>query len=131
MLNRQNFISRLIYFSGITLSFLVILIVVYAPLIQIGYYFYEDYAYFAMPRGLQVDFLFHEAVENGRLLEFLLQYIQSIYLESSESTKAIRLVGIIGVTLFASVIYAVLKRCRFRSDQAFLISLLICFPCGL
>lgn len=126
MLQKQNFFSNFIYYSGIALVFLVIFTVVYEPLVQIGFYFDEDYCYFGLPRGLQFDAIYNEGVANGRVLESLLSYAQFIYLDSSEDSKVIRFISIIGVALLATVIYDVLKRCRFRSDQAFLISLLIC-----
>jgi hypothetical protein len=67
-----------------------------------------------------------EAVSEGRVLEGPLLYKLSTFIKSSESTKRIRLIGIAGIALLASVMYAVFKRSRYRSDHAFLMSASIC-----
>lgn len=124
-MERNNFIRKLISHIGIILSFLMILIVVYAPVIQTGYFYLDDYFYFKPHKASLSDFMV-EAFREGRILEGPFLYILSTNIKSSESTKSIRFIGIIGIALFASVIYTIFKRCQFRADHAFLISTLIC-----
>lgn len=130
MMKRHNIISKLISHIGIILSFLIIIIVVYAPVIQIGFLYLDDYGHFKYTANTD-SFLkeYSEYIPGGRFGQGFIIYSALKYvkpLESIESTKTIRLVSIIGLALFATVMYAIFKLCRFRADHAFLISTSIC-----
>ncbi len=126
MIEKQLFINKHISRAGIFLSFLVLFIVVYSAVIQTGYFYLDDYEYFTPPGGRSFDKFMDEALREGRMTEGVSLYMISANIESAESTKTIRFFGLIGIALFASVIYAIFRRSGFRYDHAYLMSLLIC-----
>jgi hypothetical protein len=125
MSERRNFILKTLPFIGIILSFFVILLLAYAPLLQTGFLHTFDYFYFGPDGQEKADIMF-VTLRDGRILNgYLINILSKLY-ESSESSKIIRFVGIIGLALLASVIYAIFRICRFRKAHAFFMSLLIC-----
>jgi hypothetical protein len=130
MLERHSFISKLITYIVIILFFSAIFLVIYAPVIQKDFYYKDDYIYLKAHGDGDPSTLFEIAFHEGRVVNGLFLYYISSHIISHNSAKAIRLIGIIGMVLFASVMWAILKQSRFRSDHAFLISTLICMlPC--
>jgi len=127
MLGKHNFVSKVITYIGIVLLFLIIFIVVYAPVLQIPYLVMSDYEFIREHYQSGENLVFANLITQGRGLEVFSHVILTKYIKSSESSRAIRFLGIIGITLFASVTYAIFKRYRFRADHAFLMSALICF----
>jgi hypothetical protein len=97
---------------------------VYAPVIQTAYLYQDDWGFFK-PGGRSIEFCMDYTIMQGRELSGVFLYIISNLFTSIEFSKTIRLISIIGLSLFAFVIYGILKRCRFRSDHAFLMSTLI------
>lgn len=130
MLERHSFISKLITYIVIILFFSAIFLVIYAPVIQKDFFYQIDYIYLKAHGDGEPATLFDVAFHEGRVVNgIFLSYISS-YIRSHNSTKVMRLVGIIGMALFASVIWAILKQSRLGSVHAFLISILICtLPC--
>ncbi len=125
MPGKHSVIKKSISHFWIILCFLAVFIAVYAPVVQTGYFYLDDYVYFE-PHERSLDLFMKEAVNEGRVLEGPLLYKLSTFIKSSESTKRVRLIGIVGIALLASVMYAVFKRSRYRSDHAFLMSASIC-----
>lgn len=123
-MERHKFISKLIAYIAIALFFLAIFFDVYAPVIQKNFFYEQDKAYLG-PQGEPVKMM-NIALKEGRILNAYYLYYLGSYVKSSNSTKKVRYVGVIGIALFASVMWAVFKRFRFRSDHAFLMSALIC-----
>ncbi len=120
----DNFISKLIASIGITLLFSIIFLVVYAPVIKKDFYYELDYVYLGS-EGERTHIMSLNIIEGRILNGFLLSAIVS-NIRASNSNKTARLVGIIGMSLFAFVMWAIFKRFQFRSDHAFLMSALIC-----
>ncbi len=112
------------FYIGLVLSFAVLFMVVYSPLIQTVYLFGTDYYYFGEEMS-HFDIIF-STIDEGRLVEGIFKDLFINIYKSLESIKIIRLIGIIGLALLASVIYVHLKKYRVWSDHAFLMSGLIC-----
>lgn len=131
MPGRHSFTSKLIAYIGIILIFLAFFLAVYAPVIQKDFYYKEDYTLLKEVKEASDPATVKDmAIKEGRIANgFMLFYLWT-HARDSKSMKAMRLVGIIGMSLFASVIWAILKKFRFRADHSFLMSLLICtLPC--
>lgn len=125
MLEKHNFISKLILYIGITLFFSAILLLVYAPVIQEDLFYKEDRNQ-SLGHAGDLSNIMDVAIKEGRYGYAYLLYHLMGHTRSSGSTKVMRLFGILGTALFASVIWTILRRCRFRADHALLISALIC-----
>jgi hypothetical protein len=114
---------------GIILFILVIFLSVYAPVIQKDFFYKNDYAMLGTD-GIPST-LMNNNLNEGRILNGFLQAYMSSNIRTTNSTKTVRLGGIIGMVLFAFVIWAIFKQFRLRSDHAFLMSILICtLPCS-
>ncbi|MEW6714636.1 MAG: hypothetical protein AB1306_06055 [Nitrospirota bacterium] len=131
MKNKSNFLIH----SAILLFFLLFFALVYKPLIK-GHYLYGDdylriwtypweanttqsyisYSQLMMPEGRPLTILYELLIFN--------KYINS--LKSYEAANIVRIFGIIGVGLLAYVLYVIFKANKFRTDHAFLLSILIC-----
>lgn len=130
MLERHSFISKLIFHIGIILVFLMIFLVMYAPVFQKNFYYRDDYV-LLRPVGEPAAIMDEAIKSDGRLLNGIMAFYLWGHARSSNSANTMRLVAIIGMALFASVIWATLKRFRVRSDHAFLMSTLVCtLPCS-
>jgi hypothetical protein len=99
--------------------------VVYGPIIKIAYLYLDDWGVL-IPGGRPIEFYIDFGLMQGRILGSFFGYIFIALFKSSESTRILRLIGIIFLTLFAFVAYVIFKRCRFKSIHAFLISTFIC-----
>ncbi len=130
MFESRGFISNPIRIIGVMLFFSTILLLVYAPVLQEAYFHRFDHARIYLPSEAPAKTVL-QAKKEGRFTLAFLDYLVVSHVRSSESTRAVRLFAIIGVALFASVIWSILKLSRIRSDHALLISALICIlPCS-
>jgi hypothetical protein len=98
---------------------------VYAPIVQTPYFYQDDWGVF-IPGGRSLGFFVDTGIIQGRILGSFAAYILSNFLNSFDSSKITRFIGIIGLTLFAFITYVIFKRCRFRPAHAFFMSTLIC-----
>lgn len=115
--------SKIISNIGILISFIAILTVTYISVIQNYYFIVDDY--FSV-----FDERHFDQVRAGRFLsKVLINEIWS-YIKSSPTiesgVRVIRFTGIIGIALLAHVIFNIFKTFRFKTEHAFLISILIC-----
>lgn len=122
---QQNPFSRLLSHIGIILCLFLLIIAAYAPIVQTAFLWTDDYIYFK-PGGRTLEFCLDREMKQGRILNGLSVYALSKTYQSIDSTKTIHFIGIVGLTFFAYVLYVIFKRCRFRSDHSFFMSLLIC-----
>jgi hypothetical protein len=97
---------------------------VYAPVIQKNFFYEQDKAYLGT-QGDPANYL-DLMKKEGRVINYIGLFYIASHIKSSNSTKAVRLIGVIGMALFASVMWETFKRFGFRSDHAFLMSALIC-----
>jgi len=121
---RRGFMSNLIRIIGVMLFFSAILFAMYAPVIQKDFFYQNDELLktkWGEPAAIWEIF-----IKEGRFTNAFLMFHVYSHIRSSESTKIIRLIAIIVMSLFASVMWAILRLSRFRSDHALLVSALIC-----
>jgi hypothetical protein len=127
--------STILIHSAILVFFLLFFALVYKPITQ-GHYFWGDdylriwtspwventnqtyvsYAHVIPAEGRPINLLYNHVVFN--------KYINS--LKSYEAANTVRIIGIISVGLLAYVLYVIFKANKFRTDHAFLLSILIC-----
>lgn len=127
--------SNLLIHSAVLVFFLLFFALVYKPLIK-GHYFYGDdylriwtYPFEAnttqsylsrsklmMPEGRPLTVLYEFVIFNN--------YINS--LKSYKAANTVRIIGIISIGLLAYVLYVIFKANKFRTDHAFLLSILVC-----
>jgi hypothetical protein len=121
--------------SAFLLLFIIILLLTYAPVTKGHYFCCEDYGNIWTSEEQLVNnqsYVEHlrEMVWEGRPLETLYYYF--IFnkfinaLRSVEAANFARLIGVIGIGLLAYVLFLIFKTNRFRTDHAFLLSILIC-----
>ncbi len=128
--------TNILLYSAILLFLVIIILLTYAPVFQGHYLYAEDYFYLWTRKAKLVNNQsdvehLREIVWEGRPLETLYtylifnKYINS--LKSIEAANSARLIGVIGTGLLAYVLFLIFKANRFRTDHAFLLSILIKF----
>ncbi len=127
--------TNILLYSAILLLLVIILLLTYAPVFQGHYLYAEDYFYIwaggekTVNNKTYAEHL-HKIEWEGRPLETLYTYlIFNKYinpLQSIEAANSARLIGVVGTGLLAYVLFLIFKANRFRTDHAFLLSILIC-----
>ncbi len=114
---------RLMSNFGVLIAFFAILTGVYLSVIQNYFLYMDDYFYVFWDK-------FGDQVRGGRFLNSFFLHEIFNYIRSSPTiesgVRVIRFTGIIAITLLAYVTFSIFKTCRFKTEHAFLISVLIC-----
>ncbi len=108
---------------GVFISFIVVFLATYLPLIRINYLYMEDYVFINPP---QPPSFFTNIIERSVAGKFgygIFVYLISNYFRSD---ILIRFIGIISMGLLAYVIYKMLKMYRVRPEHAFFAGVLAC-----
>jgi hypothetical protein len=115
--------SKLFLNLGVLISFCIVLLLTYFPVVQINYLYMEDYIFVnSQEEHSLLNLLVSETIA-GKSLYGIFYYLIANYFEHANS---IRLLGIISLGLLAYIIYKFLKTYLIKSEHSFLISILVC-----
>jgi hypothetical protein len=131
----MNTLSIKLVNSIVFITLLALFLTIYAPAIQHHFVTFADYVFIWSSHGKSaqqnsfISFM-HSQPYEGRFLDNLYYYVtynQYINpLKSISPANIVRLIGVLGIGLFAIVLYLSFRQFRFRASHAFLLSILIC-----
>lgn len=114
----------IVFALGLIAVFFAVFVAIFSPVVLNGYFIREDYTFLEY---IHVEPQLEKHLVEGRVIEYFLKHVlMSSFIDSSESTKRIRMAAIVGLVLLALVLYSILRRSGFHRDHSLLVCILIC-----